>query len=121
MSKLILSADDSASIRHIVSFTLTQAGFSVIEACDGEEAFAKMSAQQVSMLITDLNMPGMSGIELIKRVRALPQYRFTPIVMLTTESHVDKRAAGKAAGASGWVVKPFTEDQLLKVVNLLLV
>ncbi len=120
MGKTILSADDSASIRQMVSFTLKGAGYEVVEAVDGEDALAKMNSTQVHMVITDLNMPRLDGIGLIRKVRANPRYRFIPIVMLTTESQAEKKQEGKAAGATGWIVKPFKPDQLLAVVKKVL-
>lgn len=115
-----MTADDSASMRQMVSFTLKKAGFSVMEATDGQDALGKLHSARVDMLITDLNMPVLDGLELIKRVRMLPQFRYIPIIMLTTESQADKKQAGKAAGATGWIVKPFTQDQLVAVVNRVL-
>lgn len=120
MSKTIMTADDSASIRQMVSFTLTRAGFSVTEAVDGQDALTKLTAGAADLLITDLNMPNMDGLELIRRVRGLPQFKYVPIIMLTTESQVEKKMEGKAAGATGWIVKPFTQEQLVAVVNKVL-
>ncbi len=120
MSKIIMTADDSASVRQMVSFTLKQAGYGVVEAVDGQDALEKIRSQEVHMLVTDLNMPGLDGIELIRAVRRLPSCRFMPIVMLTTESQVEKKQAGKAAGATGWIVKPFKPDQLLAVIRKVL-
>jgi two-component system chemotaxis response regulator CheY len=120
MSKTIMTADDSASMRQMVSFTLKKAGFSVVEATDGQDALGKLNQASVDMLITDLNMPVLDGLELIRRVRALPQFRYIPIIMLTTESQADKKQAGKAAGATGWIVKPFTQEQLVAVVHRVL-
>ena len=117
MSKTILAADDSASMRQIIQFSLSSAGFSVVVADDGRDALAKLKRQPVDMLITDLNMPNLNGIELIREVRTLPNYKFIPIVMLTTESSNDLKQAGKAAGASGWITKPFVAEQLVAVVN----
>ncbi|ACU90727.1 response regulator [Desulfomicrobium baculatum] len=119
MSTIIMTVDDSASIRQMVSLTLKDAGYAVIEACDGRDALSKLSGP-VSLILTDLNMPGMNGIELIRAVRATPQYKFTPIVMLTTESQASSKEEGKAAGATGWIVKPFKPDQLLAVAKKLL-
>ena len=119
MSKTIMTVDDSASVRQMVSLTLKDAGYSVIEACDGKDALAKLSGP-LGMIVTDLNMPNMDGIEFIRNVRANPQYKFVPIVMLTTESQADKKEQGKAAGATGWIVKPFKPDQLLAVAKKLL-
>ena len=119
MSKTIMTVDDSASVRQMVSLTLKDAGYSVIEACAGKDALAKLSGP-VDMIVTDLNMPNMDGIEFIRNVRAKAQYKFVPIVMLTTESQADKKEQGKAAGATGWIVKPFKPDQLLAVARKLL-
>jgi two-component system chemotaxis response regulator CheY len=120
MSKVILTADDSASVRQMVGFTLKGAGYQVVEASDGQDALAKAKANGVHMVVTDLNMPNMNGIELIKALRAEPKYKFIPIVMLTTESQDTKKQEGKSAGATGWIVKPFKPDQLLAVVKKVL-
>lgn len=120
MAKLIMTADDSASVRQMVSFTLKQHGYDVVEAVDGKDALLKLQGQKVDMLITDLNMPNLDGIGLIKGARALPACRFIPIVMLTTESQDSKKQEGKAAGATGWIVKPFQPDQLIAVVKKVL-
>ncbi|SDB03183.1 two-component system, chemotaxis family, response regulator CheY [Desulfonatronum thiosulfatophilum] len=116
MSKRIMTVDDSSSVRQMVGFTLKDAGYEVIEAVDGKDALGKLSGT-VDMIITDLNMPNMDGIELIRQVRALPAYKFVPIVMLTTESQAEKKQVGKDAGATGWIVKPFKPEQLLAVVK----
>lgn len=120
MGKTIMTVDDSASVRQMVSFTLKQSGYEVVEACDGKDALAKLSGQKVDMIITDLNMPNLDGIGLIKGARANPACRFTPIVMLTTESQESRKQEGKAAGATGWIVKPFKPEQLLAVVKKVL-
>ncbi|BBD07497.1 response regulator [Desulfovibrio ferrophilus] len=116
---LIMTVDDSASVRQMVSFTLKNAGHEVIEACDGKDALSKLSGP-IKMVITDLNMPNMDGITLIKNVRANASYKFVPIIMLTTESQASKKQEGKSAGATGWVVKPFKPEQLLAVVKKVL-
>ncbi len=121
MAKKIMTVDDSATIRQMLSFTLTDAGFDVIEAVDGVDACNKLKDSPVNMVITDLNMPQMDGIELIREVRKDPANRFVPIIMLTTESQESKKQEGKAAGASGWIVKPFSPEQLLAVVKMVLV
>lgn len=121
MSKIIMTVDDSATIRQMLSFTLKDAGYEVVEAIDGRDALDRLAEQQIHMLITDLNMPRMDGIELIREVRKDPRHRFIPIIMLTTESQESKKAEGKAAGASGWIVKPFKPQQLLSVVKMVLV
>lgn len=118
--RTILTVDDSPSIRQMVALTLSQRGHQIIEAADGREALAKLSSQPVHLVITDLNMPNMDGIELIRNARTLPQCRFIPILMLTTESQPEKKMAGKAAGATGWIVKPFTREQLGAVVDKVL-
>ena len=120
MSKIIMTVDDSASVRQMVSFTLKQAGYQVIEAVDGKDALSKLNGAGIHMMLTDLNMPNMDGIELIRNVRANPACKFIPIVMLTTESQAEKKQEGKAAGATGWIVKPFKPEQLLAVVKKVL-
>jgi two-component system chemotaxis response regulator CheY len=120
MAKLIMTADDSASVRQMVSFTLKQNGYDVVEAVDGKDALTKLQSTKVDMLITDLNMPNLDGIGLIKGARALPACKFIPIVMLTTESQDSKKAEGKSAGATGWIVKPFKPEQLIAVVKKVL-
>lgn len=119
MAKTIMTVDDSASVRQMVSFTLKNEGHNVIEAVDGQDALSKLKGQ-VDMIITDLNMPNMDGIELIKQVRTQATYKFIPIIMLTTESQAEKKQDGKTAGATGWIVKPFKPEQLLAVVNKVL-
>ncbi|MGD9505073.1 MAG: response regulator [Syntrophobacteraceae bacterium] len=118
--KVIMTVDDSASIRQMVSFTLRDAGYEVIEAVDGKDALSKLSETTANMVITDLNMPNMDGIELIRNLRASSTYKFIPIVMLTTESQAEKKQEGKSAGATGWIVKPFRPEQLLAVVKKVL-
>ncbi len=120
MAKTILTVDDSASIRQMVKFTLVKEGYDVIEACDGKDALSKLQSGAANMVVTDLNMPNMDGITLIKELRAKPQYKFVPIIMLTTESQDSKKAEGKAAGATGWIVKPFKPEQLVTVVKKVL-
>jgi len=120
MAKCILIVDDSETVRQVLKLALGNAGYQVVEAEDGFDALAKLSGAQIDMLITDLNMPNMDGLELIKKVRDEGKHRFTPIVMLTTESSEEKKKAGREAGASGWLVKPFKPEQLLKVVKMVL-
>ncbi len=120
MGKIIMTADDSASIRQMVTFTLEQAGYSVVEAVDGQDAVTKLESNKVDMLVTDLNMPNMDGIELIKQTRAKDEYKFIPIIMLTTESQAEMKQKGKQAGATGWIVKPFQPEQLVGVVKKVL-
>ena len=120
MAKIIMTADDSASIRQMVSFTLKDAGYEVVEAVDGKDALNKLNSAKINMLITDLNMPNMNGIELIKEARAIPAFKCIPIIMLTTESQAGKKQEGKAAGATGWIVKPFKPEQLIAVIKKVL-
>jgi two-component system chemotaxis response regulator CheY len=104
----------------MVAFTLKGAGHQVVEAQDGQDALNKAKNQQFDLIITDVNMPVMDGITFIKSLRGESSYKFTPMLMLTTESSTDKKSAGKAAGATGWIVKPFNPDQLLNTVNKVL-
>lgn len=121
MSKVIMTVDDSISIRQMVSFSLKKEGYDVVEAVDGVDAIKKLNeGNPVHMMITDLNMPNMDGIELIKNVRTNAKYRFMPIIMLTTESQEERKQAGKSAGATGWIVKPFNPEQLLGVIRKVL-
>lgn len=120
MAPRIMTVDDSPSVRQMVSFTLAQAGYDVVQACDGQDALAKVRAGAPAMVVTDLNMPNLDGIGLIRALRALPACRFIPIVMLTTESQDQRKLEGKAAGATGWIVKPFRPEQLLGVVRKVL-
>jgi len=117
MAKIILTVDDSASIRQMVAFTLKSAGYTVIEAADGQEGLDKAKTNAANLVLTDQNMPKMDGLTLIKTLRGLPQYRSVPILMLTTESSDAMKAQGKAAGATGWLVKPFDPQKLLEVVK----
>ena len=119
MGKLILTVDDSASVRQMVSFTLRTAAYDVVEATDGRDALSKLSGG-VHLIITDLNMPTMDGIELIRQVRTGSVHKYVPILVLTTESQAAKKQEAKAAGATGWIVKPFRPEQLLGVVERVL-
>ncbi|MFN3200207.1 MAG: response regulator [Bradymonadia bacterium] len=116
----ILTADDSMSIRQLVSFTLRSAGHEVIEARDGYEALEKAKSSAFHLLLTDVNMPRMDGISLVRALRSQPQFKFTPMLLLTTESAGHKKQEGKAAGATGWLVKPFDPEQLLATVKKVL-
>jgi two-component system, chemotaxis family, chemotaxis protein CheY len=116
----ILTVDDSASIRQMVSFALKGAGYEVVEATDGQEALDIARTRRFDLVVTDMNMPNMDGISLIRELRSLSEFRFTPILMLTTESGADKKQAGKAAGATGWIVKPFDPERLLGTINKVL-
>jgi two-component system chemotaxis response regulator CheY len=111
--KTILAVDDSASVRHMVKITLGAAGYQVIEASDGRDGLTQAKANAVAMIVTDLNMPNMNGLEFIREVRKLPPYRGVPIVFLTTESDDGMKQQAKAAGATGWITKPFRQEQLL--------
>ena len=119
MNKTILTVDDSATVRQMVSFTLKTAGFDVIEAKDGQDALDKLGPAP-AMVITDLNMPRLDGIGLIKGLRAHPNAKFVPIVVLTTESETAKKQQARTAGATAWIVKPFRPEQLLAVIQKVL-
>jgi|ERR1035441_5465096 two-component system chemotaxis response regulator CheY len=118
--KRVLSVDDSSSVRQMVSFTLRQAGYDVAEAADGQDGVEKASKGKFDLVITDLNMPNVDGLQMIGLIRKLPGYSFTPILMLTTESQSEKKDAGRKAGATGWIVKPFNSEQLVAVVRRLI-
>jgi two-component system chemotaxis response regulator CheY len=119
MSKTILIVDDSASIRQVVGISLRGAGYDVLEACDGKDALSKMTGQKIHLIISDVNMPNMDGLSFLKAVKAHPNYKFSPVIMLTTEAGQDKMAEGRAAGAKAWVVKPFQPPQMLDAVSKL--
>lgn len=117
MGKTALIVDDSRTMRQMVAFTLTSAGFTVVEAEDGKDAVNKVSGgAKMDIVVTDLNMPEMDGIALIKELRKMSTFKFTPILMLTTESAMEKKKEGKEAGATGWIVKPFNPEVLLKTI-----
>ena len=118
--KTVMTVDDSVSMRQMVSLVLRGGGYKVVEAVDGLDALSKLTGQDLDMFLTDVNMPGMDGIELTRQIRARAEYKFVPIVLLTTESDVEKKQQGKAAGATAWIVKPFDPDQLLAVVKKVL-
>jgi len=117
MPKTILIVDDSSSIRQMVAFTLRTDGYAVIEASDGAEGLAKANANSVDLVLTDQNMPNMDGLTLVRKLRGLPPYANTPILMLTTEFVDEKKNQGREAGANGWLVKPFDPHKLLEVVK----
>ena len=119
MSKTILVVDDSPSIRQIVGLTLKGAGYSVIEAVDGMDALSKLDGQKISLIVSDVNMPNLDGIGLVKKIKLLPDYKFTPILMLTTEAGESMKSEGKAAGAKAWLVKPFQPAVLLAAITKL--
>lgn len=116
MAKTILVVDDSASLRQVVSISLKGAGYDVIEASDGRDALGKLNGNRIHLVISDVNMPNMDGITFVQEMKKLPNYKFTPVVMLTTESQQEKKNAGQAAGAKAWMVKPFAPAQMLNAV-----
>ncbi len=120
MAKNVLVVDDSSSVRQVVGIALKSAGYEVIEACDGKDALGQLNGQKVHLIISDVNMPNMDGITFVKEVKKLASYKFTPIIMLTTESQESKKAEGQAAGAKAWVVKPFQPAQMLAAVSKLI-
>jgi two-component system, chemotaxis family, chemotaxis protein CheY len=120
MSKRILAVDDSPSMRHMVSVTLRGAGYEVVEAADGDEALEYARGHSVDLVLADVNMPRMNGITLVAHLRTLPDYRLTPLLLLTTESSQESKQQGKQAGATGWMIKPFHPDQLLATLDRVL-
>ncbi|MDP2794791.1 MAG: response regulator, partial [Sulfurisoma sp.] len=119
MAKTILIVDDSASLRQVVSIALRGAGYEVIEACDGKDGLTKLNGQKIHLIISDVNMPNMDGFTFVKNVKQQPSYKFTPIIMLTTEAGEDKKPNGQAAGAKAWMEKPFQPSQMLAAVSKL--
>jgi len=119
MAKTIMIVDDSASMRRVVGIALKGAGYDVLEGVDGKDALSKLTGQKVHMIISDVNMPVMDGIAFLKAVKQMPAYKFTPVIMLTTESEESKKREGQAAGARAWVVKPFQPEQLINAVQRL--
>jgi len=117
--KRILAVDDSSSVRQMVGFTLRKAGYEVVEATDGKDGLGQAGNGKFDLIITDLNMPNVDGIQMITAIRKLPGCSFLPILMLTTESQAEKKDAGRKAGATGWIVKPFNAEQLISVVQKL--
>lgn len=120
MAKTIMIVDDSASIRMVVRLTLEGEGFNVIDASDGVEALKKLNGVKIHLMITDVNMPNMDGISLVQEAKKLPTYKFTPMMMLTTEVSEDKKMQGRSAGAKAWLVKPFQPPVLLNAVSKLI-
>lgn len=116
MPRTVLIVDDSITIRQMVAFTVKQAGMEPVEAEDGQAALNQLAGRRVDLVITDLNMPQMDGITLIRELRQRPESKHTPILMLTTESQEAKKQEGRAAGATGWIVKPFHPEKLLQVI-----
>ena len=119
MAKTIMIVDDSASMRQVIGIALRGAGYLVLEGRDGRDALSKLTGQKVHLIISDVNMPVMDGISFVRAVKQLPAYKFTPVIMLTTESEESKKLEGQAAGARAWVVKPFQPEQLLGAVQRL--
>ena len=120
MLKTILAVDDSASIRRMVAFILSSSGYEVVEAVDGMDGLEKAQARSFNLILTDQNMPRMDGLTLVRTLRALTQYSTTPILILTTESSAAMKAQGRAAGATGWLVKPFDPQKLVEVVRTII-
>lgn len=119
MGKSILVVDDSGSVRNVVGIALRGAGYDVIEACDGVDAMSKLDGRKVHLVISDVNMPNMDGLTLLKNVKAHPTYKFTPVMMLTTEAGEDKKNIGRTEGAKAWMVKPFKPEQIVAAVQKL--
>ena len=119
MGKTSMVVDDSASLRQVVGIALKGAGYDVIEACDGKDALGKLTGQKVHLVISDVNMPNMDGITFVRTMKQNPAYKFTPVIMLTTEAGESKKVEGQAAGAKAWVVKPFQPPQMLAAVSKL--
>ena len=120
MAKTILIVDDSTSFRNVVSLALKDAGYEIIQACDGKDALSKLDGKKINLIISDVNMPFMDGLSFVKAAKQLTAYKFTPVIMLTTESGDAKKAEGKAAGVRAWVVKPFQPPLLLDAVAKLI-
>jgi len=120
MAKTVMIVDDSASLRQVVGIALRGAGYDVIEGCDGKDALSKLTGQKVHLVISDVNMPNMDGITFVKNLKQMPAYKFTPVIMLTTESQEGKKQEGQSAGAKAWVVKPFQPSQMLAAVSKLI-
>lgn len=119
MGKTIMIVDDSASLRQVVAIALKGAGYEVLEGCDGRDALTKLDGRKIHLIISDVNMPNMDGITFLKEIKRKPEYKFTPVIMLTTESQEAKKQEGQSAGAKAWVVKPFKPDQMLAAVSKL--
>jgi two-component system, chemotaxis family, chemotaxis protein CheY len=117
MEKTILIVDDSPSVRDLITFTLETASFKVLCGTDGKDALKHFNGASIDLVITDLHMPKIDGISLIKEIRSMPQYQFVPILVLTTESQASKKQSAKEAGATGWIIKPFEQEKLLNVVS----
>ncbi|TAN51239.1 MAG: response regulator [Methylococcaceae bacterium] len=120
MAKTIMIVDDSASLRQVVSMALEDAGYAVVEASDGKDALGKLDSHKINLIICDVNMPVMDGITFVKELKKLPNHKFTPVIMLTTETQDAKKQEGQAAGAKAWVIKPFQPAQMLQAVSKLI-
>ncbi|MEK8050635.1 response regulator [Ideonella sp. DXS22W] len=121
MSKTVMVVDDSGSFRTVVKLALQKAGYGVVEAADGVDACSKLNGAKINLIVCDVNMPNMDGLSFLKHVKASPAHKFTPVIMLTTESQEAKKAEGRAAGARAWITKPFQPSQLVDAVNRLCV
>jgi two-component system, chemotaxis family, chemotaxis protein CheY len=121
MSKTVMVVDDSSSFRTVVKLALQKAGYAVIEAGDGKDAVGKLGGQKINLIVCDVNMPNMDGLAFLRHIKAMATYKFTPVIMLTTESQESKKAEGRAAGARAWITKPFQPSQLVEAVNKLCV
>ncbi|WP_028451550.1 response regulator [Chitinilyticum aquatile] len=119
MAKTIMIVDDSSSLRTVVGLALKGAGYDVVEGCDGRDALAKLDGRKIHLVISDVNMPNMDGITFVKQMKNLPAYKFTPVIMLTTEASEAKKTEGRDAGVKAWVVKPFQPQQMLMAVQKL--
>jgi two-component system, chemotaxis family, chemotaxis protein CheY len=120
MAKRVLIVDDSASVRTVARIALSEAGYEIAEATNGEEALQRLADQRVHLIVSDVNMPVMDGIALLKRVKASPNYKFTPVIMLTTEAAQEKKEEGRSAGAKAWITKPFQPRSLVEAVSKLI-
>jgi two-component system chemotaxis response regulator CheY len=120
VAKRVLLVDDSASVRQVAGLTLRGAGYEIVESCDGRDALDKLNGERIHLIVSDVNMPNMDGITFLKQVRQLPAYKFTPIIMLTTEAGRDMMDQGRTAGAKAWIIKPFQPQALLDAVSKLL-
>ena len=121
MSKRVMIVDDSGSFRTVVKLALQKAGYETLEAVDGKDACSKLNGDKINLIVCDVNMPNMDGLSFLKHVKASPAHKFTPVIMLTTESQEAKKAEGRAAGARAWITKPFQPSQLVDAVNTLCV
>ena len=121
MAKTVMIVDDSGSFRTVVKLALQKAGYETVEACDGKDAVAKLDGRKLNLIVCDVNMPNMDGLSFLKHLKTTGSYKFTPVIMLTTESQEAKKAEGRAAGARAWITKPFQPSQLVEAVNKLCV